>query len=142
MTSYRGLRADSPWPLPVPATTFAVGTRPGRPVAPSGSVGDTMRAQRGGAPIVPAVSAGAQLLLGAGRQLPRASTGTGPPPIARPATTTATTTGATAVPPIEAPPAPNSAPPASIDSGPSAPAPEQLTNRGRRQRHDHREYRR
>jgi hypothetical protein len=119
MSSYRGMHTDSPWPLPVPAVSLSAAGRQGRPVSPSGSVGDTLRARRGEAVIVPAVSGGA--VFSAGRQLPAASAGTGPPPVSRPAPGTAAVTGATATPPTEAPPAPDSSPPASIDSAPSAP---------------------
>ena len=120
MTSYRGMWTDSPWSLPVPAVSVSVGTRPGASVTPAGSSGDLMRAQRGGAPVVPVVP-GAGLYLprpvSGGRVPPTASNKAGPPPTTRPSPPTGAQMGATATPPASAPPAP-------IHSDPTAPDPQ------------------
>ena len=123
VTSYHGMTSDSPWPNPVPALSVAVGTRPGRPVAPSGSVGDAGRSARGGAPIVPAVSGGASIA-SAGRALPAAHP-TGSPPAYRAASGSGASTGAVATAPADAPPAPTTRTPAQVQGTPvrSAAAP-------------------
>jgi len=95
-----GIRSDTPWPVPVPATSFGSAERAGRPVAPSGSVGDSMRTARSGAELVPAVGAGPAAA--AGRTTPDAAPA-GSPPVHRPAAASAVTTASTATPPDAAP---------------------------------------
>ena len=107
-----GMTSDSPWPLPVPAVSVAVGTIPGRPVSPTGSVGDQMRAARGGAPVVPVVP-GAGLYLPPGStaaaRTPPAAVTSGAPSVSRAQAASGVSVGATAT------------PPAPVDSGPARP---------------------
>ena len=98
MTGYAGMTSDSPWPMPVPAMSVAVGTRPARPVTRSGTVGEAMHTRSTGARVIPVASIAA---------------GT-PQPVSRAAAGSANQVGAVATPPQQAPPSPTAAPPAPI----------------------------